>query len=96
MALPVIPLPTGEIEIAGQRVAFHSLTRSQAVTLSAMVNAEGDHTQEGEVLVLSSAMDISKDEAQAWLDSTDPVTANLLLQAIGDISGFRVAETEAV
>ena len=83
MNLPTVPLPEGSVEINGEAVVIHSLTRTQVVTLIGM---EGDQTA-GEVFLVAKGTGATDEEAGKWLDSVDADTANKLLQAIAVLSG---------
>lgn len=82
--LPVPGLGTGSVEIAGEAVAFHSLSRDDVVSLAALA----DDPNAAEVLILSRACGISEDEAREWRTLVDADTASVLLDAIAEVSGL--------
>ena len=85
MALPVVALGTGSVDIAGTAVPIRSLSRDEVVALSGF----GADTSAAEVFMLSRSCDITEDEAAAWRKEVDAETAGELLAAIGDLSGLR-------
>jgi len=84
VALPKIALPSSSIELGGERVEFHSLSRSQALKLHDYKGRE----DEAEDFMLACALDIEAEEAHAWRDSTDTETAGKLIDAIIELSGL--------
>lgn len=88
MALPKVALPTSSIEIGGERVEFHSLTRHQALELHSYQGRE----DEAEDFIVSCATDVSLDEAREWRNSVDMNTASPLVDAIITLSGLTEQE----
>jgi hypothetical protein len=84
MNLPVQPLATGEHEVAGETVKLRSLSRDEVVRLGLMAEDPGG----AEVLMIAAATGVTTDEAQAWREKVDSVTAGELLRAIRDLSGL--------
>lgn len=84
MALPINPLPSSSIEIAGQSVAFRSLSRSEALKMQTFVGRVDD----AEIFLLSCGTGCSEEEARAFRDGNDTVTAGLLIDAIIVLSGL--------
>ena len=84
MALPVVPLGTGSVEIGGQAVEYHALSRAQALKLAGLRGRE----DEAEVLILAGGTGCTEDEARAFREANDTDTAGLLIDAILDISGL--------
>lgn len=83
MALPVHPLATGSVTIAGADVPIRSLSRLEVLALSDL------DTASAEVFMVARSTGSSDDEARAWLDSVDAPTAGGLLEAIGELSGLK-------
>lgn len=82
--LPVSPLATGSVEVAGQPVAIRSLSRAETLTLRAF----DGHTGEAEAYVVSCGTGEALDDARAWLDQVDSATAALVVEAVLDLSGL--------
>jgi hypothetical protein len=80
--LPISPLATAIAVVAGQEVHIRSLTRTQASTWAQMESAAG------EAYLLACSMDVTEDEATAWLSSVDFPTVKGLLTAILELSGL--------
>lgn len=91
MALPKIALPSSSIELGGERVEFHSLSRSQALKLNGYQGRE----DEAEDFMLASALDVSLEEAHEWRDSTDLETVGQLIDAVIELSGLTGPKAEA-
>jgi len=84
MALPVVPLGRGTVEIGGETVEFRSLSRSQALQLNSFKGRE----DEAEVFILMGGTGCSEDEARAFRDGNDTETAGILIDAILILSGL--------
>lgn len=88
VALPLIPLGTGEVAIGGTPVTFRSLSRAEVVALAGM----GDDKDAAEVFILSRACGITEDEARDWRTKTDAPTVDELLKPIAVLSGLRASQ----
>jgi hypothetical protein len=86
--LPVSPLPESDVDVGGSSVHIRSLSRDEVVTLARYA----DDTSEAEVFILSRACDIPEDEARAWRTQVTAPVANVLLVAIGRLSGLASGE----
>jgi hypothetical protein len=84
MALPISPLATGEVTIAGTVVTYHSMSRSQALKLNEFRGRE----DEAEIFILQCGTGCTEDEAKAFRDGNDTNTAGLLIEGILVISGL--------
>ena len=84
MSLPIPPLPTGSVEIAGQRVEFRALSRAQALKMQTFRGRE----DEAEVHLIVCATGVTEAEATTWRESVDTETAGLLIDAIVVLSGL--------
>lgn len=84
MPLPINPLPTDSVEIAGQRVEIRSLSRAQALRLREFVGRE----DEAEVFLLVCGTGCTEDEARAFREGNDATTAGVLVDAIIAVSGM--------
>jgi len=82
--LPVVTLPASTIEIGGQLVDYHSLSRSQALRLGAFTGREDD----AEDFLLACGTDRTVEEAHAWRDSVPMEEGGQLVDAIIAISGL--------
>jgi|GEM_PF-3880455 len=82
MPLPVIPLATGEIDLAGQKVQYRAISAAAAFKIDAASRATRG------AVIIALALDISEDEAQAWLEATPMDAATELLTAIVELSGL--------
>lgn len=91
MSLPVVPLPRGSVEIAGELVTFRSLSRSEALHMQTFRGRE----DEAEIHLLVCGTGVTSDEAKAWRDSVDTETAGILIDAIINVSGLARARTDA-
>lgn len=84
MPLPINPLPTSSVDVAGTSVAIRSLSRSEALRMNAFLGRE----DEAEVFLLTCGTGCSEDEAKAFRDGNDTDTAGLLIDAIIGLSGL--------
>lgn len=89
--LPAIPLPSGEVEIGGQRVTFRALSRARTVELSRFRDADGEtvHAVEAERFIVAHALGVSEEEAGAWLEEIPAPEAQVLMEAIAELSGIQ-------
>ena len=92
MALPIRPLPTEMVEVNGEPVTFHALSRSQALKITTQYRGRAD---DAEVFILACGMGIPEDEARAWLDTTDMTEAGKLVDGIVILTGLAKRPTEA-
>lgn len=84
MALPIPPLASGVLVIAGQDVGYHALTRAQAMQLNTFRGREDD----AETYLLSCGTGVSIEDAAAWRGAVGWDVAGELVDAIIDISGL--------
>lgn len=85
MALPVVPLPTETVTVGGIAVAIRGLSRLEVVKLKTDYQGKEDAA---EVFLLSCALNITQEEAEAWLQATPPAPAGELIEAIIYLSGL--------
>jgi hypothetical protein len=85
MPLPVKPLPTGEVEIEGQKVPIRGLSRREAIAVGQLGR---DSIDAAEVLILTAGTGCTEAEATAWRDAVDMVTGSLLIDAIVGLSAM--------
>lgn len=91
MSLPIVPLDHDEIEIGGQMVEYHSLTRTEVTKLAGY----GEDTDAAEAFMVACGTGVSVEEAAAWRASVSAPTVSKLLAAIGIISGLRTQRGKA-
>lgn len=84
MPLPIVPLATGSVEIGGQVIEYHALSRARALQLNAYRGRE----DEAELAILMGGTGCTEDEARAFREGNDTATAGLLIDAILIISGL--------
>jgi hypothetical protein len=84
MPLPKVELATGAVQIAGETVSFHALSRSAAVQLASYQN----DPDEGEVFIIAEATGETMDDVRAWRRSVDVDTVGPLVDAIVALSGL--------
>jgi hypothetical protein len=90
MPLPVKPLGTATVEIAGEVVEYRSMSRAQALKLNALKGRE----DEAEVLILMSGTGCTEDEAKAFREGNDTDTAGLLIDGILVLSGLATEDKD--
>lgn len=90
MTLPEVPLPRKSVTLPdGSLVEFHSLSRFEAIHVSTAYRDGANGGQEAaEAFTLARGMDISEDEARAWLEHTDATAAGLVVDGIIYLSGL--------
>ena len=88
MSLPIEPLATGSVTIAGESVPIASLSRADVIRLAGM----GDNPEDAETLMIAHGTGVSDDEARAWRTKVDAKTAERLLDAVAVLSGIRTAK----
>lgn len=86
MALPIVPLPTAEVEVNGEKVTVRGLSRAAAIKLSTQFTQET--ADEAEVFVLAQGTGVTEDEARQWLASVDVTTASTVLEKIIELSAL--------
>ena len=91
MSLPIVPLATSSVDVAGTKVEYRSLSRAEVVSLAAF----GDDTNSAEVYMLARACSIDETEATAWREATSASVVNDLLEAIAVTSGLKVPNARA-
>lgn len=79
MALPVLPLPTATVEIAGQPVPIKALSRADVVRLTTEFRGR---PVEAETFILVQGASVSGEEATSWLNSTGTEEARDLVDKI--------------
>ena len=84
MPLPVIPLPTGEVTVDGNVIPIRGLSRTEYLTVGQMGR---ENVVEAEAVILSAGTGVTIEEARAWLAATESAPAQVVLDAITDLSG---------
>ena len=85
MPLPLSPLAKGSVDIAGEAVAFRSMSRAEALRLR---DYEGQ-TGEAEAFIVSAGTGVSVEEARMWFEGVDSPTGATLIDAILVLSGLK-------
>lgn len=84
--LPVVPLATAEVEVAGMTVTVRRLSRAEALKISTAFKPE--NADEAEAFIVSCGVGVSLDEAREWLRSTDLDTAGVVIDKILELSNM--------
>lgn len=84
--LPLSPLPTSTVEIAGKKVPIKSLSREQA---RRFVELE---SPADEAFAIACATGCTEDEAAEWMTQVDHPTASTLILAVLRLSGLTKPE----
>ena len=84
MPLPLTPMPTGSVTIAGTKVPIRSLSRGERLELATFA----EDYRAAEVFVVSAGTDTPLEEAKAWLYRTSPEDAEALIAGITELSGL--------
>jgi hypothetical protein len=90
MALPIKPLATDSVEIAGELVEFRAMSRSEALRMNAFRGRE----DEAEVFVLVCGTGCTEAEAEAFRSGNDTDTAGLLIDGILVLSGLATSDDD--
>ena len=85
MPLPISPLPTGTVDIAGVAAPIRSLSRGERLRL---VSFGEEGYRDAEAFVIAVATDTSEDEAAAWVYASAPADVDAILSAIFELSGL--------
>ena len=95
MPLPIAPLATRTIEIAGQTVAYHSLSRASVISLGAFQAERADaavvrqaNLEGAELAIIMGGTDCTEEDARAFRGGNDLDTAGALIDAILVLSGL--------
>jgi hypothetical protein len=84
MPLPVSPLPTGSVTIAGEKVPIRALSRLEVLKLRTFEGREDD----SEPYAIACATGYTEEEALAWLGSVGTETGGVLVEAILRLTGL--------
>lgn len=84
MPLPIATLATGEVTVHGEVVPFRAMSRNEVIELGKL---EGQNDQ-AEIWMLQCGTGCTDDEARAFRDGNDAITAGLLIDAIVKLSGI--------
>lgn len=82
--LPVKPLATDIVSVAGESITIRSLSRAEALHMRTIVAADGD----AEAYVIAKATSETLEDAATWLDKVDNQTATDLVAAILKLSAL--------
>jgi hypothetical protein len=84
MVLPSVPLRTATVDVEGTKVEVRGLSRSEAVDLQKFV----PDVDKIDTWVLACGTGVSVEEADEWRKQTPSDTVSLLVDRIGELSGF--------
>ena len=87
MPLPLTPMPTGSVTIAGTAVPIRSLSRGERLELATF---EDDY-RGAEVFIVAAGTDTPLEDAKTWLYQTSPEDADALIAGITELSGLATA-----
>jgi hypothetical protein len=86
MALPVIPLATRTVVLAGHEVTVRALSRAETIKLPTEFRGRPDDAED---FMVAQATGVSIGDAAAWRAATHPDLVGELIEAIADLSGLR-------
>lgn len=84
--LPVVPLATAEVDVAGTTITVRRLSRSEALKLSTQFTK--DTADRAEAFMVACGVGVSEAEAAEWLGSVDVDTAGIVIDKIAELSGL--------
>jgi hypothetical protein len=84
--LPVVPLATAEVDVAGTTITVRRLSRSEVLKVHTEYGK--DTADAAEAFIVSCGVGCSPEEARAWLDSTDHETAGVVIEKILSLSNM--------
>jgi hypothetical protein len=82
--LPLDPLATGSVDIAGNEVPIRSLSRPEGIRLQTFQGHEDD----AEAYIVAASTGVTDDEARAWLAAVSIETGGRMVDAILQLSGL--------
>lgn len=88
--LPIKPLPTGTVSIAGTDVPIRAMSRAEVTKFQTFEGRE----DEAEPFVIAAGTGCTEDEAREFLASTDLVTGGDLLIAIFRLTGLASSDPQ--
>ena len=92
--LPIIELPSADIEVGNTLVTVRSLSRAAALKVTAGFDRK--HVDDAEIFILSEGVPgLTKAQAAKWRSSTDPVTVGKVVDKIIELSGMAGVSGEA-
>ena len=86
--LPVIPMLTETVEVAGVSVSFHGLTVAQCQQLQELAETDPEATGPQ---AIAFAFDVSVSEAVAWIGTVTPAVAVEVSEHVMRASGMAAA-----
>lgn len=90
MALPVVPLPTDVVVVAGQDIPVRGLSTAEVTKLSKFADPVA-----AEAFLVSKGCDVSEAEALEWLEACGVDTVSPVLTRIGELSGLRAEDSKS-
>lgn len=85
MALPKAKLPRRELEFDGEKTVVRGLTRGEGAKVAKASNEDPEGT---DALVVSYGCDVSRAEANEWLEAAPLSAAILVIETILELSGL--------
>lgn len=86
MGLPIVPLPTGKVSIAGEEIEVRGLARSE-VHLMAKIGQEKT-TSDAEAFMVSCGCNVTQEAALSWLAATPSGVVDTVLSKVMELSGM--------
>ncbi len=90
MPLPLTPMPTGSVTVAGTAVPIRSLSRGERLMLATF----DEDYRAAEAFIVASGTDTPVEEAKDWLYRASVEDADALIGAITELSGFAASKDE--
>lgn len=85
--LPIIPLPSTSVEVGGVEVEIRSLSRAEVAHCASF--KDSNDLDGAEIYVIACGTGLSEDVVRAWRESTPTTDVGVLVDAIGELSGFK-------
>lgn len=86
MALPVKAPATDTVDLDGEKVEVRGLTRAEVIRLGSAYTNDADAA---EVYLVACGTGVTEAEATEWRDATDAMSAGLVIDRIGELTGLR-------
>jgi hypothetical protein len=84
VSLPVVPLPTDIVAVAGHEVKVRGLSRAEAIKLATF----GGDLDLVENFMVACGVGVTDDEAAEWRNTTPPDVVEPVLERIAELSGL--------
>lgn len=83
MGLPVVPLPSDSVEVAGEKVQVRGLSYDAVVRFQAF-----DSPADSQAFLLAFGLDMPEDEVREWSNSTPADVVEPVIRRIAELSGL--------